>query len=376
MADLADGFNTMNYALKKKSERLTGLYELGIHKGKDSSDLADRIVSFIVSTTGSRFAVLERAHGNEGTIVSFCQDGVIHHGGLFDLKGTVSAEVVGSRNAYHCNNVTEKFPLDSFMREHNINNFVGVPILSGKRESLGIVAMIGPNLIKAREEDVELLYTMSRIIAFEWEQELHLAQVKDLSLETIYRLSRAAEYRDEDTGLHLQRMSRYAEAIAREMGFGEQTAELLLYASPMHDVGKIGVPDNILLKNGKLDSKEWDVMKSHTELGGLILEGSKNPSIQLATTIALTHHEKWDGTGYPKGLKGNDIPIEGRITAIADVFDALTTRRPYKEAFPVEKAFAIIRESSGSHFDPEVVDAFFSVQNEILSIKNEIPDGG
>jgi putative two-component system response regulator len=143
----------------------------------------------------------------------------------------------------------------------------------------------------------------------------------------------------------------------------------------MHDVGKIGVPDNILLKTGKLDSHEWDVMKSHTELGGLILEGSKNPFIQLATTIAVTHHEKWDGTGYPKGLKGNDIPIEGRITAIADVFDALTTRRPYKEAFSVEKAFAIIRESSGSHFDPEVVDAFFSVQNEILSIKNEILDG-
>lgn len=369
MADLAEGFNTMNHALKKKSARLTGLYELGIYKGNDSSDLADRIVSFIVSTTGSHAAIVERIDGDKGTIVSFYQNGAILRGGSFDLDGTVSAEVIKSRNACYCNTIIEEFPQDSFLIEHKIQTFIGVPILSAKREPLGVVAMMGEGTIKAREENAELLFTLSRIMAFEWELEIHLAQIKDLSLETIYRLSRAAEYRDEDTGLHLQRMSRYAAAVARKMGLGDETAELLLYAAPMHDVGKIGVPDNILLKAGKLEPHEWDVMKSHTELGGLILEGSQNPFIQLARIIAVTHHEKWDGTGYPKGLKGNDIPIEGRVTAIADVFDALTTRRPYKDAFPLEKALAIIRESSGSHFDPEVVNAFFSIQNEILSIK-------
>ena len=191
--DLASGFNTMIHALRRKTERLTGLYELGIYKGKDSVDLADRIVTFIVSTTGSRVAVLERIDGNKCVVTSLCQGGLIHHGGSFDLEGTVSAKIVSSRNAYDCSNVPEKFPLDSFLREHKIDNFVGAPILSGKRETLGVVALMNNNRIEARKEDVGLLYTLSRIMAFEWEQEIHLTKIKDLPLETIHRLSRAAE---------------------------------------------------------------------------------------------------------------------------------------------------------------------------------------
>ena len=189
------------------------------------------------------------------------------------------------------------------------------------------------------------------------------------SLDSIHRLSRAAEYKDEDTGAHIERMSRYSEAVARKMGLDGKTVERILYAAPMHDVGKIGIPDKILLKPGKLDPDEWEIMKQHAAIGARILGGSRTGFIKLAEVIALTHHERWDGSGYPQGLRGTRIPNVGRITAIADVFDALTTRRPYKEPFSLEKSFAIIRESKGTHFDPDVVDAFFAVQDEILAIK-------
>ncbi len=196
-------------------------------------------------------------------------------------------------------------------------------------------------------------------------------RVKAASLETIYRLSRASEYRDDDTGTHIKRMSRYSAAVARHMGLDESTVETILYAAPMHDLGKIGIPDRILLKPGKLDPLEWEIMKSHTTIGAGILKGSEAEFIRLGETIAQHHHEKWDGSGYPDGLKGSKIPIVGRITTIADVFDALTTKRPYKEAFVVERSLAIIKGGRGSHFDPDVVDAFLAIQDEILFIKKQ-----
>jgi len=196
------------------------------------------------------------------------------------------------------------------------------------------------------------------------------------SLDTIYRLTRAAEYKDEDTGAHIQRMSRYSAAVARQTGLAENVVKYILYAAPMHDVGKIGIPDRILLKPGKLDVEEWEIMRQHTTFGGKILEGAKAGYLKLGEVVALTHHEKWDGSGYPNGLKGKEIPKVGQIVAIADVFDALTTKRPYKEPFPLEKSYAIIKESRGRHFDPDVVDAFFAVEDEILKIKEKYKDEG
>ncbi len=201
-----------------------------------------------------------------------------------------------------------------------------------------------------------------------------LEEVKAASLDTIYRLSRAAEYKDEETGAHIQRMSHYAAAVAGKMGLNGETVETILYAAPMHDIGKIGIPDHILLNPGVLKPDEWETMKQHTTIGAKILEGSKAEFIKLANVIALTHHEKWDGSGYPQGLKGSKIPIAGRIAAIADVFDALTSKRPYKEPFSVEKSLSIIKEGRGSHFDPDVVDAFIAVKKEILDIKEEYKD--
>lgn len=199
-------------------------------------------------------------------------------------------------------------------------------------------------------------------------------KIRVASLDTIHRLSRAAEYKDEDTGAHIHRMSHYAAIVGRKMGLNEKTVDAILYAAPMHDVGKIGIPDRILLKPGKLDPDEWDIMKQHTTIGGQILEGSGAGFIKLAGVIALTHHERWDGSGYPKGLKDRKIPRVGQIVAIADVFDALTSKRPYKEPFSLEQSFSILRNSKESHFDPDVVDAFFEVEDEILDIKERYKD--
>ena len=201
-------------------------------------------------------------------------------------------------------------------------------------------------------------------------------QLKNSSLQTIYSLSRASEYKDEDTAEHIQRISYYAAAVGRRLGLDDNAIEMILYASPMHDIGKIGIPDRILLKPGKLDPQEWAIMKEHTTFGDEILSKGTNGFIKFARVIALTHHEKWDGSGYPKGLKGEKIPIGGRITAVADVFDALTSNRPYKKAFPIDKSLKIMQESSGSHFDPEVVGAFFKAQDEILEIRNRFQDKG
>jgi putative two-component system response regulator len=195
-------------------------------------------------------------------------------------------------------------------------------------------------------------------------------KLKAASLDTIFRLARAAEFKDEDTGAHIERMSHYSTAIARKMGLDEERIEYLLYAAPMHDIGKIGIPDAVLKKPGKLNDEEWKIMRQHTVFGAAILKGSKVEFIKLAEDIALTHHEKWNGTGYPRGLKGTETILEGRIVAMADVFDALTSERPYKKPMPLEKSLSIIMEGKGTHFDPDVVDAFIGIKDEIESSLN------
>jgi putative two-component system response regulator len=194
------------------------------------------------------------------------------------------------------------------------------------------------------------------------------------SLEMVYRLSRAAEFRDEDTGAHLKRMSHYCAAVARHMGLSDHTVDTILYAAPMHDVGKIGIPDRILLKPAKLDAREMQIMRLHTTIGAQILHGSREGFLKLGEVIALIHHERWDGKGYPRGLAHTEVPLVGYITAISDVFDALTSKRPYKEPFPEDRAFSIIKEDREGHFHPDVCDAFFDIAEEILTIKRTYAD--
>ncbi|MDO6445229.1 two-component system response regulator [Colwellia sp. 1_MG-2023] len=206
---------------------------------------------------------------------------------------------------------------------------------------------------------------------------LSLVQADELRrtrLQIIQRLGHAAEYKDNETGMHVMRMSHYSKVIALASGFSIQQADDLLHAAPMHDLGKIGIPDSIMLKPGKLTVEEFEIMKTHPTIGANILGDDDSDLITLAKVVALTHHEKWDGTGYPNGLAGEDIPIEGRIVALADVFDALTSVRPYKEAWSIEKAMNFIKEQSGVHFDPDLVQLFEDNIDEILAIKNRWQD--
>jgi putative two-component system response regulator len=197
-----------------------------------------------------------------------------------------------------------------------------------------------------------------------------LDKLKAASLDTIFRLSRAAEYKDEDTGMHIRRIGRYAAQIAETMGLPAEQIESFLYAAPMHDIGKIGIPDHILLKPGTLTPQEWEIMKQHTIIGANILEGAASEIIKQGAVIALNHHEKWDGSGYPNGLKGENIPLAGRITAIVDVFDALTSKRPYRlQSFSVPEALKMIEENVGKQFDPEIYRALQGSLKNILAIK-------
>jgi len=193
-------------------------------------------------------------------------------------------------------------------------------------------------------------------------------------LETIERLVLAAEYKDEDTAFHIKRMSRYSHLLAIKLRLRPQECEIILNASPMHDVGKIGIPDPILLKPGKFELDEWEIMKHHAMIGARILGGSDSELLRAGEIIAISHQEKWDGSGYPNGLSGENIPLHGRIVAIADVFDALTSKRPYKEPFSNEKALEIMREGRGKHFDPTMLDMFLNNFVEIEKIQNQYRD--
>ena len=202
-------------------------------------------------------------------------------------------------------------------------------------------------------------------------------RTKELSesrMEIIHRLVFASEYKDPDTGSHIQRMSQYSALLAKAYGVGKDLCEMIQLASPMHDIGKIGIPDSVLLKPGKLDEVEWIIMKNHSSIGAKILSDSSSPLLQAGQVIALSHHEKWNGSGYPLGVKGENIPLMGRITALADVFDALTTKRPYKDAWPIDKAVREIKKGKGVHFEPKLVELFEDILVLLLEVRRLFPE--
>ncbi len=200
-------------------------------------------------------------------------------------------------------------------------------------------------------------------------QELH-----DREEETLIRLAKAGEYRDEDTGNHIHRISRYSRLIAEKLGLSEELCDLIAQAAPMHDIGKIGIPDAILLKPGRLTPDEFRIMQQHTEVGFEILKDSPSKYLQTGAVIALSHHEKFNGQGYPQALQGEKIPLEARIVAVADVFDALVSNRPYKKSWPVEQAFDYIKQERGQHFDPDCAEIFLDESEQILSIHNALSE--
>jgi putative two-component system response regulator len=233
-----------------------------------------------------------------------------------------------------------------------------------------ITKPVSPPIVKARVRAQLALHDQNRELAAQ--VRARTEQLNSTRLQIIQTLGRAAEYKDEDTGLHVVRMSHYSKIIGRAMGMSEDDADTLFNAAPMHDIGKIGIPDRILQKPAQLDGAEWSVMQRHPTIGAEIIGrmAAQSGLLELASVIALTHHEKWDGSGYPQGLAGEAIPAEARIVAVADVFDALTSSRPYKQAWSVEQALELIHAQSARHFDPRVVAAMDDALTQMLEIKN------
>ena len=257
--------------------------------------------------------------------------------------------------------------------QYRTKSMLVIPMGETNDELIGVLALInarsGDKVIPFAKEYELLISALASQAAVAIHNAQLNQQLQDAYLDTILRLSRAAEFRDKDTAFHLEKISTYSTIIAEQLGFSQKYLDDIRYASPMHDIGKIGISDSILLKPGKLTKDEFEQMKKHTIYGADILKNANSDVLELSLKIALTHHEKYDGSGYPTGLKGEEIPWGGRIVAIADVFDALTSKRCYKEAWETQKAIDYITELSGKQFDPKVVKAFHTSLDKILEAK-------
>jgi putative two-component system response regulator len=235
-----------------------------------------------------------------------------------------------------------------------------------------ITKPVSPAIVKARVKTHLALYDQNREL--ETKVRERTAELHHTRLEIIKRLGRAGEFRDNETGMHVIRVAHYCRLLGEAVRMNEEDVDLLFNAAPMHDIGKIGIRDNVLLKPGKLDDAEIKIMRQHVPFGGEIIGEHSDGLLSMARTIALTHHEKWDGTGYHRGLKGEEIPLVGRITTIADVFDALTSARPYKKPWPVEDAVTLIKREAGASFDPELVKKFVDILPQILAVREKYSD--
>lgn len=257
---------------------------------------------------------------------------------------------------------------------YKTRNIIALPLIDSRENVIGVFQVINKHGGDFTDEDMQILQLISVYASNSLESSRLYAKLKSAYRETVLRLSHASEYKDQDTYNHIVRIGLMANLIARKLGFDQEFCENIQLAAPMHDIGKIGIPDAILLKKGKLDPEEWEIMKTHTILGYDILKDSENELLQMAARIALEHHERWDGTGYPYGKSGEDISVEARITTISDVFDALTSKRPYKDPWPVSEAVKYMKDLSGKQFDPNIIETFFQNLDEILKIKEEYKD--
>jgi len=235
-----------------------------------------------------------------------------------------------------------------------------------------ITKPVSPPIVKARVKTHLALYDQERELELKVRE--RTAELQRTRLEIIKRLGRAGEFRDNETGMHVIRVAHYCRLLGEAARMNDEDVDLLFNAAPMHDIGKIGIPDNVLLKPGKLDDEEIKIMRQHVPIGGEIMSEHPDRLLTMARLVTLTHHEKWDGTGYHRGLKGEEIPLVGRVTAVADVFDALTSVRPYKKAWPIEEAVALIQRESAKSFDPELVKLFVTILPQILAVREKYSD--
>ncbi|ATX79338.1 GAF domain-containing protein [Mariprofundus aestuarium] len=246
---------------------------------------------------------------------------------------------------------------------------LAVPLRHPAEGVIGTLEILNPRDKIFHELNIGIAKGFSSIASANIVSKRLQGSLKRAYLETLVRLGLAAEYKDEDTFQHIQRIRHSSKIIARQLGFSEEEQDNIFHASAMHDVGKVSIPDGILNKKGKLDAEEWKIIQSHPEKGASILAGSDTKILQMSEEISRYHHEKWNGKGYPEGLKEEQIPLTARIVAVTDVFDALVQERPYKKAWPLQDALDLIQRERGEHFDPMVVDAFFACKNEIVNVQ-------
>ena len=267
-----------------------------------------------------------------------------------------TGSAVNIRDAYRDTRFTQDFDR---ITGYQTKTVLAVPLKDREGKALGVFEVLNKSKGSFNEEDEGFLRILATIASSAIENAKLYETLRKSHLETIYRMAMVAEYRDQqDTASHLHRISKYTGLVAAELGLPLDLVEDLRYASPLHDIGKVAIPDSILLKPGKLTPDEYEEMKKHPVYGGRMLENAESRLLKLARNIALSHHEHWDGTGYPYGLKGEEIPLEARIVSVVDVYDALTTRRVYKGAWSIEDTFRYMGEQSGRLFDPKVIDAF------------------
>jgi len=258
---------------------------------------------------------------------------------------------------------------------YKCKSMLTVPIIDREKELVGVFQLINKTskweITSFSKSDEKLAESLASQAAVAIRNAQLTDELKSAQLETIFVLGEAAEYKDKETGDHIKRVATFSKIIAETLELDDDLVETIYRSSPLHDIGKIGIPDNILNKPGKLEGDEWATMKEHTSLGYKLLKDSKSKVIKTAAQIAYTHHERWDGKGYPRGLKGKKIPLVGRIVALADFFDALTSERPYrKKRFPLSKTFEMIEEERGKHFCPKTTDAFFKAIKHIEKISD------
>lgn len=300
---------------------------------------------------------------------------------------TIAGFVASSNQGLHIRDVYQIPKEQPFTFNQSFDEMVGyrsqsmlvLPMCDTKGEALGVMQLIN------RAEDGRVVCFPEGLVPYvqalasqvgvvlrnlRFSNELLRSRV-----ETVQKFIRASEFHDTDTGMHVERMSRFSALLYRKLGYSESECEIMRLGSMLHDVGKICIPDRVLKKPGKLDAEEWEIMKTHTTLGYEMLVDSESPFLQLGAEVALCHHEKWDGSGYPSGLKGEDIPLSGRIVAIADVFDALCSRRCYKASWPLEEVLKTLQDSAGQHFDPHLVKIFLENIEEVLDIQQRFSAG-
>lgn len=303
------------------------------------------------------------AHGNVRIEVPF-SSGIV--GDSFIRNETVIVE-----DAYTDPRFNREVDVKTGYRTKNI---LALPLNDSRGKTIGVIQAINKLNGNFTSQDVELLSLISVYAVDSIEASMLYKRLEKAYRETINRLSYAAEYKDPETYNHIVRIGLYSRYLAEKLGFDEEYCRNIELAAPMHDVGKLGIPDSILLKKGKLNDEEWEIMKKHTIIGYEILKDSESELLQMAARIALEHHEKWDGTGYPYGKKGEEISVEARIVALVDVFDALTSERPYKPAWNFQEAVDYIKGLAGKQFDPSLFGVFVDNLNGILSIKEKFAD--